>query len=178
MKCEYCEMIEREEQILYQDKDVLVVVKDTVVHQGQVTVLPKKHYIIMEMVPDNILEKCFLLANKVSVAVFESLGAQGTNIIVQNGLGAGQKAPHFAVEVIARKEGDGLNLQWAPKQMMEDEIEIVYEQLKKEVGKMGQKKEKDKKVKGKEIIIKDDQTEMDLEKEGDDYLVKSLKRIP
>ena len=44
----------------------------------------------------------------ISNAVLRSLGVQGTNIIVQNGIAAGQKAQHFMVHVIPRKERDGI----------------------------------------------------------------------
>ena len=74
--------------------------------------IPKEHFTILEGVPENILEKCSLIANKIGIAVFESLGSQGTNIMIQNGLGAGQKVPHFAIEVVPRVENDGLNLTW------------------------------------------------------------------
>lgn len=181
MKCEYCEIVEREEVILYQDDEVVIAVKDTVVLPGQVTIFPKEHFTIMEMVPEHILKKCSALANKVGIAVFESLGVQGTNVIVQNGLGAGQKVPHFAIEVIPRNENDGLNLIWQPKQLMEDEVEGTFKLLKEEAEKIDlSKKEKEKLGKDKEMTVKDEDTEMKVKKEkkGDNYLVKSLKRVP
>lgn len=176
MKCEYCDILERKStaDILYEDNDIIIAIKDFSIAPGQITVFPKQHFTIMEMVPDDILEKCFVLANKVSVAIFESMGAHGTNIVVQNGLGAGQKVPHFAVEIIPRREGDGLNLQWAPKELSEDEKETAFLLIKEEGDKLvdiGKKKEK------KEVsqIV----TEKISGLSGkDNYLLKSLKRIP
>lgn len=166
MKCEYCELEKGRAVIVYEDSEVVAAVKDTVVHPGQITIFPKEHFTIMEMVPDEILSKCFSLANKIGAAVFEGLEAQGTNIIVQNGISAGQKVPHFAIEVIPRREGDGLKLQWEGKQMMEDELEMVIKQLQsvaKEVPKVEEKKT--------EAVVK--------KKEGEEnYLIKSQRRIP
>ena len=61
MRCDYCELIEREKEneIIYQDVDVVVAVKDLVSAPGQITVFPKEHYTIMEAVPNKILKKCF-----------------------------------------------------------------------------------------------------------------------
>src|SRR3989338_1022361 len=100
MDCEYCDIAERKSkaQILYEDDALVVAVKDLLFIPGQITVFPRKHFTILEIVPDDILVKCSAVSAKMSQAVFESFEAQGTNIIVQNGLGAGQKVPHFALE--------------------------------------------------------------------------------
>ncbi len=169
MQCEYCELAEREEKLIYQDNEVVVAVKDSGLSAGQVTVFPKKHYTIMEMVPDEVLKKCSLIANKVSIAVFEGLGSQGTNILVQNGTSAGQKVPHFALEIIPRQENDGLSLQWPPLQLMEDEIEAAYLALKKEAEKPEAKEEGKKPGKGVVVIG---------EGGKENYLLKPLKRMP
>tara|TARA_Y100000310_G_C20651238_1_gene799555 strand:- start:636 stop:1139 length:504 start_codon:yes stop_codon:yes gene_type:complete len=167
MKCEYCEL--RKSEILYEDSEVAVIIKDTAVTPGQITVLPKEHFTILEMVPNKIMEKCFLIANKVSIAIFESLGAQGTNLVMQNGLSAGQKVPHFSIEIIPRREEDGLNLQWTPQQLMEDELEALFAQLKDAKISLEEKNE---------INLDDGQTEAVLEDDKDNYLLKSIRRIP
>jgi len=179
MKCEYCDLVERQNEleILYEDKDVVIAIKDFCVIPGQITVFPKQHFTILETVPDDVLQKCFLMANKVSVAIFESMGVQGTNLLVSNGLGAGQKVPHFSIEVIPRREGDGLNLQWPTKEMSEDDRETAFLMLKEDASKLvdiGKKKEAPKEEKKEEKIS--DKTEKGEKKEN--YLLKSLRRLP
>jgi len=182
MGCEYCELVQRQnkENIVYEDEKILVAVKDNIFTAGQITVFPKEHFTILEMVPEDILQKCFLMANKLSIAAFESLSCQGTNILIQNGVSAGQKTPHFGLEIIPRRENDGLNLQWPPKQLMEDEIETVFLMLKEEgekivnVGKASStlsNKEEGKKAEAEKTIFK-------KEEGKDNYLIKSLRRIP
>src|SRR3989344_3239827 len=174
MNCQYCEL--RKSAILYEDKDVAVIVKDTAVTPGQITVLPKQHFTILEIVPNELVEKCFLVANKVSMAIFESVGSQGTNIIIQNGLSAGQTVPHFAIEVVPRREEDGLNFQWQPKQLNEQELESLLSQLSEVKVNLKEKAEtKDK----REIKVKDENTEIIVEKDGKkNYLLKSIRRTP
>ena len=176
MECEYCDILtgKSKAQLLYEDESVIVVVKDMVFTPGQVTVFPRDHFTIMEQVPDEILTKCMIIAEKTSRAVFEGFQAEGTNILIQNGLGAGQKVPHFAIEVIPRRESDGLNLQWQPKEISEDDLDISAHQLSEEIAKLGDftapKKKEEVKEKKEEIkVSKDDK---------DNYLVKSLRRIP
>jgi diadenosine tetraphosphate (Ap4A) HIT family hydrolase len=173
MTCEYCDL-ESGKQVIFEDDEVVVAVKDTGVIPGQITVFPREHFTILEMVPDKIVKKCSIISNKVSVAIFETLGAQGTNIIIHNGLAAGQKVAHFAMEIIPRQEADGLNLMWEPKQFMEDEMEATFMQLKPEgeklvdIGKEGKKDgKKVKTAKGVEIVDN-----------KDNYMLKQLKRRP
>lgn len=179
MKCDYCELARGKikAEVVYEDEQVIAIVKERAAFPGQISILPKEHYTIVEMVPDSLINHIFRMANKVSVAIFESLGVQGTNIIVQNGTGAGQKVPHFAVEVIPRKEGDGLNFQWQTKQLLEEEMDVAYLQLKEEGEQIVVGQEEEKKT------VSDGKMEMKLEKvkekEGEEnYLLKSLKRVP
>src|SRR3989344_8164452 len=166
MECEYCDILtgKSKAQLLYEDESVIVVVKDMVFTPGQVTVFPRDHFTIMEQVPDEILTKCMIIAEKTSRAVFEVFQAEGTNILIQNGLGAGQKVPHFAIEVIPRREGDALNLQWQPKEVSQDDLDIIMHQLSDEIAKLGDftapKKKEEKKVEEKKT------------EEGKDYLSK------
>jgi diadenosine tetraphosphate (Ap4A) HIT family hydrolase len=165
-KCQYCEIIELKHNVLYEDKEVIVAVKETVLQPGQVTIFSKEHFTILEMVPEKVLKACAVMSNKVGVAVFDSLQAQGTNILVMNGLGAGQTVPHFAIDVIPRQPDDKINLEWTPKQLMEDEMEMTTSLLIKELEKLG--KEPEKVAKGVEIV----------EDHKDNPLLKSLRRIP
>ncbi|MDP3698152.1 MAG: HIT family protein [Nanoarchaeota archaeon] len=160
-------------QSLYEDDAVIVAVKDMAYTPGQITIFPRKHFTILEQVPDEIMARCLAVADKTSRAVFEVFQAEGTNILIQNGLGAGQKVPHFAIEVVPRREGDGLNLQWQPKEMSEDDLDITAHQLAEEIQKLGDftaPKKKEEPKEKKEIKIE--------EKESSNYLVKSLRRIP
>lgn len=178
MNCEYCEILQKKKyaELLYEDDEIAIVIKDLVSIPGQITIIPKEHYTILELVPDQILQKCARLANKVSITIFEAMGCQGTNILVQNGTAAEQKVPHFAVEVIPRKENDGLNLQWNPKELSEDERETAFLLLKEEADKLvdiGKKKKAELKVE-----VPKEQAKLKDEEGKDNYLIKGLRRRP
>lgn len=175
MKCDYCELRTRKEHLIYEDEEVVVAVKDTALAPGQITVFPKEHFTIFEMVPDDILRKCATIANKVGIAVFESIGAQGTNVIIQNGLPAGQQVPHFALEIIPRRENDNLPLQWPPKQLMDEEMDTAYLLLKQEADKLVNI---GKEVGKKEVRVKEEPGKIAAVEGKDNYLLKSLRRIP
>ena len=177
MECEYCDILagKSKAQLLYEDDTVIVVVKDVVYTPGQITIFPRTHFTILEQVPDEIVSKCMLTADKVSRAVFEVFQAEGTNVVIQNGLGAGQKVPHFAIEVIPRRENDGLNLQWPPKEISQDDLDITAHQLSAEIAKLGDFTSPKKKEESKEKEKKPEEKKIES---GEDYLSKSLRRIP
>ena len=186
MKCEYCEIAKGKLQgeKIYEDKKIVAILKETAVTHGHVVVFPKKHYVIMEMVPDSLINYIFNVANKLRVAIFESLGVQGTNIIVQNGTGAGQKTPHFSVEIIPRREEDGLQLDWKPKQLLEEEMDLAFTTLKGEGNKFSEIVGKDQgqdQEEEKEVVIDDAKTDTEAvleKKDEENYLLKSLNKIP
>lgn len=160
---------------IYEDEDTLVILDVNGALPGHCFVLPKEHYPILEQVPDFIIAKLFSIANKISSTLFESLNIQGTNIFVANGVAAGQTVAHFTINVIPRKENDGINLQWQPKQLNEEEMSTVELKLKegtKNIGYFEKKKPgaAKKETKEKTVTISDEEEE--------NYLIKSLKKIP
>ncbi len=165
MKCDYCAP-ETKGEILHDDGDVIVAMKEAGMAAGQITVFPKKHFTILEMVPREILAQCAVLANAAGIAVFEALGVGGTNVLIRNGLAAGQKVPHFAIEVVPRRDDDNLQLHWQPQKLMDDEMEEAFAALKKAL----EKKE--------ERVESEEQEEHPAKDPKSNYLLRSLKRIP
>jgi len=171
MKCSLCEAVEQKRDIVYEDEMLVAVASESASAVGQVSVFPKQHFTILEMVPPAVLEKCAVAANKIGAAVFEALGVQGTNLLIRNGLGSGQAAPHFSIEVIPRKENDGLSLSWDPQQAPEDELEVTLALFKEELKNLKEVQQEEKKNE-----MKEGEKAPSLQKES--YLLKSLRRRP
>ncbi|MFH2028119.1 MAG: HIT family protein, partial [Nanoarchaeota archaeon] len=139
---------------------------------GHCFVVPKHHFPIFEQLPDPLVGKLFSISNKVSMAIFDTMGVQGTNIFVTNGVAAEQKVAHFMINVIPRHEKDGVNLEWKPKQLTEEEMSTVELRLKEEcanVGGFGGGSSRPEKI-----------TQQKTQSIGgeDSYLIKSMRRIP
>jgi len=186
MSCEYCETIsgKNESAMLYSDDKLFAFLSPTPATIGHIIIAPKTHLPIMEALDDKTMEHVFNVANKISIALFESIKCEGTNLIVQNGPAAGQEAPHFSVNVIARRGGDGFVFDWAPKQLSEEEMATVELQLKEELAKAPEKKPEPEMEEGKKEDLpsekKEEKGEEGKEKKEEDenYLVKQLKRMP
>ena len=176
-RCEYCDLIKQKKNVLFENDNIYIMHSPTPATFGHILVLPKKHYLIIEQVPDYLVGELFKAANKVSTSIFEALKAQGTNIILENGVAAGQKHGHLMIHVIPRFQNDGLNLMWQAKQLGEEEMSTVELQLKESTKNIGGFEKEEKK---KPIEIKDE-TETISEKEGEEgenYMIKQLRRIP
>ena len=158
---------------IYEDELVMAVLDVNGSNPGHCFVMPKNHYPIIEQVPDREIGKLFQVSNRISTAIFESLGAQGTNIFVANGIPAGQTVAHFTINVIPRKENDGINLQWQPKQLIEEEMSTVELKLKeqtKNAGNFDKEEKKAAKVQAPRPIA--------LSDEEEEYFEKQMRRLP
>lgn len=127
MTCPVCSFIQSDKVMtIYEDDEVIAFLNSTPAVPGEVLVTTKKHYTLLEEVPNHLVGKLFSLSNKISIALFELLGLKGTNILVNEGAVAGQEVQHFLIHLIPRKEGDNLNFDWPRKKPNPDEFETTY----------------------------------------------------
>lgn len=174
-QCPFCEAVAgKADECIYEDERAYAVLSPAPAAPGHIFVFPKKHYNIIEQVPDYEVGHLFNVANKLSTAVFEGLKVQGTNIILQNGIAAGQSVQHICVHIIPRRENDNIALQWKPKQLSEEEMSTVELQLKTEAKNIGAFEKEAK----KEAIKLDEKKEEKLLGGEANYLIKQLRRIP
>lgn len=105
-----------------------------------------------------------VLSNVLAAVLFERLGAQGSNILMQYGRGS--------VDVLARREGDGLDVRWDPQEIAPEEIRRVHSLLKDKMFLPEGGGESEAKA--------PPEPEQTAPQQGgeDDYLVKQLHRVP
>jgi len=157
---------------IYEDELLMAVLDVNGANPGHCFVMPKNHYQILEQVPDTEVGRLFNVSNKISTAIFESLGVQGTNIFVANGIPAGQTVAHFTINVIPRKENDGINLQWQPKQLNEEEISTIELKLKGETKNIGHFEKEEKN------IAKIQPARAEFLPDDDEIFSRQMRRLP
>lgn len=170
MACKICEKINKEELKIYEDDKVVALLSDTSTVAGHLHVAPKEHYTIFEQIPPETIGKLFNVANRLSMVLVQNLQMGGVNLVMNNGVGAGQKVPHFFVDLIPRNENDGLNFAWQGKQL--DEAKLTELQ-----GKIKAVLESKDSSETTEDPVDDDSEDSDFAEE-EDYLLKSIDRIP
>ena len=169
MDCVYCAISEGKVKpaTIYEDSKVIAVLPDEPAVVGHVILIPKIHTPIFEELDDDTTSYVFNMANKISKAMFDSGMSEGTNMLVNNG-DAEQDIPHFSVNILSRKEKDGLNFEWTAKLVSSSEHEETAKQLKEVLDKMTNadalqdlREDHDEKIKPE-----------------NDYLVKQMRRVP
>ena len=170
MLCKICERIEKEKELkIYEDNEVIAFLEEKPEVPGQISLIPKKHFPILEQLPDKLIGYIFTIANKLSSTLFDSIGCHGTNLLINNGIAAGQKHSHFILNIVPRTENDNIKLEWQPKQLSEEEISTTELKLKEHTASIG-------------MIEEEKEKPIEIEKKNDtikgkgNYLLKHLRR--
>ena len=126
-QCIFCQIIAGKVQSrkIYEDERVIALLDINPANPGHMLLLTKEHYSIMPQLPEDEIAYVFMVAKAISNSMLRGIDAQGTNIIVANGIAAGQRAQHFMAHIIPRKENDGINFALPQKTMEQSEIEDI-----------------------------------------------------
>lgn len=118
--------------IVYEDEDTLAFMDIGPIIKGHTLVIPKTCYDPVTETPDEVLAKLIGVAKRIAAAQMKGLGADGVNIIQNNGVAAGQVVPHLHFHVIPRFEGDGHHWNWNAKSYdSPDEMEELAERIRR-----------------------------------------------
>ncbi|MBL7017079.1 MAG: HIT family protein [Kiritimatiellales bacterium] len=117
--------------IVYEDEDTLAFMDIGPIIKGHTLVIPKTCYDPVTETPDEVLTKLILVSKRIAAAQMKSLGADGINIIQNNGAAAGQEVPHVHIHVIPRFENDGHHWNWNAKSYESaEEMEELAERIR------------------------------------------------
>ncbi|MBC8207187.1 MAG: HIT family protein [Kiritimatiellales bacterium] len=117
--------------IVYEDEDTLAFMDIGPIIKGHTLVIPKICYDPVTETPDEVLTKLILVAKRIAAAQMKGLGADGVNIMQNNGAAAGQEVPHIHIHVIPRFEGDGHHWNWNAKSYESaEEMEQLAERIR------------------------------------------------
>src|SRR3989338_1789968 len=124
-------------KVVYDDDKCVAVLEINPANPGHILIFPREHYIIMPQVPEEIIGYLFTVAKHLSQSSLKALKVEGVNIFCSNGALAGQRVPHFIIEIIPRKEKDGLDaLNIRHNDISEEDLNEVYRRLKKKVNEL------------------------------------------
>jgi histidine triad (HIT) family protein len=168
--CAYCDVIKKKHKVVYEDEFSYAMFVTKPAAAGHLVLLPKTHVPILEEVPDHSIGHMFAIANKLSTSCFQALGAEGTNIIVQNGPGAGQTHNHFLMHIIPRRQNDGIDFTWQPRQIPEDEMGTIALRILEETKNIG--------VFEKAATLVKEAEKVEEVGEQEQYLIDQLERLP
>jgi len=142
-QCIFCQIISGKvpSKIIYADEHVLAILDVNPANPGHLLIMPKEHYSIMPQIPDEEIGHIFMITKALSNTTLRALEVQGSNIIVANGVAAGQRAQHFMVHLIPRKENDNIDFQIPQKKISEDDLKKISKLMSESLGSEIEKKD-------------------------------------
>ena len=165
-------------KVIYEDDVALAFLAKNGTVPGEIILIPKKKYQIMELIPDEEMAHLAVLARKLSDACFEILSGQGTNILIQNGIPAGQLVPQFSIRILPRRDGDGVNFKWTTEKESESELksvsEILYSETKNIFISTVKAKHKEIEIPKKQEKVKEQHEEGDIDYRLDFFRNKEI----
>jgi len=179
-QCIFCQIISGKVQSkkVFEDDKTIAILDINPANPGHILLLPKEHYTIMPQIPEDEITHIAMVAKSLSNILLRSIGAQGTNIIVANGVTAGQRAQHFMVHIIPRMEKDDLQFTLPQNTLPEKELDEISKKLSKSLGEI---KETESKVPPKFVIpqqkvVEAEFKERPIEKQPIEKLKKSAQK--
>jgi histidine triad (HIT) family protein len=169
-----CPICEPKGKILYEDEH-LRIMHEKQASRGHILIAPKQHLTLADDITDQLMEHLFFAANYASAILFELTGAHGTNIIMTEG------NEHVHLDIIERKQDDGLNFLWKPKKLSNEEMDSALKKIKDALI-VGKKEEAPKQTPLSALGKKDEPQEIRVEDGKVDgkvnWMVRQLDRIP
>ena len=128
--CIFCKMVNNEIPCykVYEDKNVLAFLDNSPVNPGHVLVIPKKHYLNLEDIPEDELMNVTKVIKIMAKNLEDKLGVSAYNVVLNNNHLAGQEVLHIHFHLIPRYKDDGVLL-CSKKGLKENNIEDIYKKL-------------------------------------------------
>lgn len=164
-----------DEFLIYEDPLIKMHLSANPSVRGHIEVRPVQEAKTLQELDDKVVEHLFFGASYAATALFELVGAQGTNMLMN------ESDEQLCIHVLARSENDGVNFLWQPQKAeaaelkefskkIKDAADIIIYNKDNPQGSSSSKAPSSLPPKPSSVI---------KEEEGkENYLLKSLRRTP
>ncbi|AEF41742.1 HIT family protein [Hoyosella subflava] len=112
-ECIFCSIVAGSgpAHVVYEDENVVAFLDIRPIKRGHTLVIPRTHAQDLSELPQQLGAQVFSAAQIIARAVRdERIGAEGANIVINDGEAAFQTVPHTHIHVIPRRHGDKMRL--------------------------------------------------------------------
>lgn len=130
-QCIFCQIIAGKvnSRKVYEDEKCIAVLDINPANPGHMLLMPKEHYPLMPLIPDELIGHLFMAAKALSRVLLTAVDAEGADIFIANGVAAGQRAQHFMLHIIPRRVGDAVNLDIPYKDFPKKDIDETRKKI-------------------------------------------------
>ncbi len=107
---------------VFENERVLAFLDITPLSEGHTLVIPKRPAERLEELPEEDAAEIARQLGAIAKRVCDATGAEGYNILQNNGRVSGQEVPHVHFHIIPRRTGDGLGYRWNAKPADQDAL--------------------------------------------------------
>lgn len=118
---------------IYENDSVLAFLDVGPVSEGHALVISKQHTSSVDQTEPQAMAEIAKVLPKLAGAIKQAMGADGYNVLCNNGASAGQVVDHMHVHIIPRKENDGVFNQWPSFQYPEEKAKEIAEKICKKI---------------------------------------------
>ena len=116
---------------IYEDEIVVAFLDIGPISDGHTLVMPRQHFEKVHNCPPELLGQIWTRLGKIAGAVASATGADGYNVLCNNGRAAGQIVDHLHFHIVPRKTGDGVFAKWPSYKYSPGQVEIIAEKIRK-----------------------------------------------
>ena len=116
---------------IYEDEVIVAFLDIGPISDGHTLVMPRQHVEKVHSCPPELLGQIWTRLGKIAGAVASAVGADGYNVLCNNGRVAGQVVDHLHFHIVPRKTGDGVFAQWPSYKYRPGQVEIIAEKIRK-----------------------------------------------
>jgi histidine triad (HIT) family protein len=133
--CLFCKIIQGEipSSAVFESDDALAFLDINPVNKGHLLLVPKAHHADLTALADDLAAEAGRLVPRLCRAVVAATGADGFNVVVNNGRAAGQTVGHGHWHIIPRFEDDPVNWPWPHAEYSGDEIGQMRFRIEREL---------------------------------------------
>ncbi len=114
---------------VYEDDDVISFMDINPISEAHTLIITKQHYQYAHQCPPQLFARLASKLPSIAAAVLEVSGADGYNLLCNNGNASGQVVPHLHFHVIPRFKGDGVFSRWPAGKYDEGRMHQLCEQI-------------------------------------------------
>lgn len=113
-ECVFCQIVAGDipASLVYSDESLVAFLDVAPLAEGHLLIVPREHYSQLVELPLDLAGELGAAIPDLGRALMEATGAEGFNVLINQGAVAGQVVPHVHIHLIPRREGDELGYRW------------------------------------------------------------------
>lgn len=133
--CVFCKIVSGQipSCTVLETDDALAILDINPVNAGHVLLIPREHHANLYELSDDLAARVASLLPRLARAIQQATGADGLNVIINNGRAAGQTVFHGHWHLIPRFLDDAVNWPWPHSEYVGDELAQMQFRIKREL---------------------------------------------